>query len=102
MITRGGGKLPSLLVSCMCLVIGYLVTIIATEESSWRESILALRETLALYHQSDIFVYFAKKVNSRCLQLYPFFLLFLVTPLSTPIEESRFLSDLIWRQDYFA
>ena len=30
-----------------------------------------------------IFVSFAKKENPRCLQLNPFFLLFLVTPLST-------------------
>ena len=52
-ISRGGGKLPSLLFSHMYLVIEYLVTISAMEDTSWRESLLAPRETLALYHKSD-------------------------------------------------
>jgi len=40
-------KQPSLLVSRMFLVIGYLVTIYsATEDTSWRETLLVPREPL--------------------------------------------------------
>ena len=38
----------------MYLAVGYLVTISATEDTSWRESLLAPRETWSWYYKSDI------------------------------------------------
>jgi hypothetical protein len=64
-ISRGGGKLPSLLFSHMYLVIEYLVTISAMEDTSWRESLLAPRETSwSWYPKTDRHVRLTMLVSS--------------------------------------
>jgi len=45
------------------------------------------------FFSSPIFVSFAEKANPPCLQLYPFFLLFLVTPHSTILGIRTYISS---------